>query len=56
LLLRSLEIADMLQQLEEERREIDAELMVTNSDAELGFGVELGGGWILKQCHLTSWT
>ena len=55
LLLRRLEIADMLQQLEEERKEIDAELMVTSSEAELRFGVELGGGWHLKQCHLTSW-
>ena len=55
LLLRRLEIAEMLKRLEQERREIDAELAVTYSDAELRFGVQFGGGWILKQCHRTSW-
>jgi hypothetical protein len=55
LLLRRLEISQMLKRLEEERREIDAELAVTYSDAELRFGVQFGGGWILKQCHRTSW-
>ena len=53
LLLRRLEISQMLKRLEEERREIDAELAVTYSDAELRFGVQFGGGWILKQCHRT---
>jgi len=55
LLLRRLEIAEMLKRLEQERREIDAELVGTYSDAELRFGVQFGGGWILKQCHRTSW-
>ena len=55
LLLRRLEVAQMLKRLEQERREIDAELAVTYSDAELRFGVQFGGGWILKQCHRTSW-
>ena len=54
LLLRRLEVAQMLKRLEEERKEIDAELAVTYSDAELRFGVQFGGGWILKQCHRTS--
>ena len=55
LLLRRLEIAEMLKRLEEERKEIDAELVATYSDAELRFGVQFGGGWILKQCQRTSW-
>ena len=55
LLLRRLEISEMLKRLEEERKEIDSELSVTYSDAELRFGVQFAGEWILKQCHLTSW-
>jgi len=55
LLLRRLEIAAMLKRLEEERKEIDDELALTYSDAELRFGVQFAGGWILKQCHRTSW-
>ena len=55
LLLRRVEIAEQIKRLEEERKEIDAELTVTYSDAELRFGVQFGGGWILKQCHRTSW-
>lgn len=55
LLLRRLEISGMLKHLEEERKEIDAELSVTYSDAELRFGVQFAGGWILKQCHRTTW-
>jgi hypothetical protein len=55
LLLRRLEIAEMLKRLEEERKEIDSELVSTYSDAELRFGVQFGGGWMLKQCRRTSW-
>ena len=55
LLLRRLEIAALLKRLEEERKVIDSELAVTYSDAELRFGVQFGRGWILKQCHRTSW-
>ena len=55
LLLRRLEISEMLKRLERERREIDTELSLTYSDAELRFGVQFAGGWILKQCHRTSW-
>ncbi len=52
---RRVEIAEQIKRLEEERKEIDAELAVTYSDAELRFGVQFGGGWILKQCQRTSW-
>jgi len=55
MLLRRVEIAEQIKRLEEERKEIDAELAVTYSDAELRFGVQFGGGWILKQCQRTSW-
>jgi hypothetical protein len=54
-LLRRVEIAKQIKRLENERKEIDAELAVTYSDAELRFGVQFGGGWILKQCERTSW-
>ncbi len=53
--LRRVTIAEQIKRLEEERKEIDSELAVTYSDAELRFGVQFGGGWILKQCHRTSW-
>jgi hypothetical protein len=55
LLLRRREIQQSLKRLEEERQAIDSELVETFSDAELRFGVQFGGGWILKQCHRTSW-
>jgi len=55
MLLRRVEIADQIKCLEEERKEIDSELSATYSDAELRFGVQFGGGWILKQCQRTSW-
>jgi predicted phage-related endonuclease len=55
LLSRRQEIAESLKALEEERKEIDAELQDTYSDAELRFGVRFGAGWILKQCRRTSW-
>ena len=55
MLLRRVEIAEQVKRLEEERKEIDAELSTTYSDAELRFGVQFGGGWILKQCQRTSW-
>jgi hypothetical protein len=55
MLLRRVEIGEQIKRLEEERKEIDAELAVTYSDAELRFGVQFGGGWILKQCQRTSW-
>ena len=47
--------SDRIKRLEEERREIDAELQGAYSDAELRWGVQFGGGWILKQCQRTSW-
>ncbi len=55
LLLRRMEIAEQIRHLEEERKEIDVELAVTYSDAELRFGVQFGGGWMLKRCHRTTW-
>ena len=55
MLLRRVEITEQIKHLEEERKEIDAELSVTYSDAELRFGVQFSGGWILKQCQRTSW-
>jgi len=55
MLLRRVEITDQIKCLEEERKEIDSELSATYSDAELRFGVQFGGGWILKQCQRTSW-
>ena len=54
MLLRRLKIAEQIKRLEDERKEIDAELSATYSDAELLFGVQFGGGWILKQCQRTS--
>jgi len=55
MLLRRVEITGQIKRLEEERKEIGAELSATYSDAELRFGVQFGGGWILKQCQRTSW-
>ncbi len=55
MLLRRVEITEEIKRLEDERREIDSELAVTYSDAELRFGVQFSGGWILKQCQRTSW-
>lgn len=55
MLLRRVEIAEQIRHLEEERKEIDNELTSAHSDAELRFGVQFGGGWVLKQCHRTSW-
>ena len=55
MLLRRVEIAEQIKRLEDERKEIDAELTVTYSDAELRFGVQFSGGWILKQCNRTTW-
>jgi hypothetical protein len=55
LLLRRMEIAKQIRHLEEERKEIDAELAVNYSDAELRFGDQFGGGWMLKQCNRTTW-
>ena len=55
MLIRRVEISEQIKRLEEERKEIDAELTATYSDAELRFGVQFGGGWILKQCQRTSW-
>ena len=55
MLLRRVEIAEQIKRLEDERKEIDAELTATYSDAELRFGVQFDGGWILKQCQRTSW-
>lgn len=55
MLLRRVEIAEQIKRLEDERKEIDSELAVAYSDAELRFGVQFGGGWILKQCQRISW-
>jgi hypothetical protein len=55
LLRRRSRIAEIIKRLEEERREIDAELQDAYSPAELRWGVQFGGGWILKQCQRTSW-
>ena len=55
LLLRRREIQQSLKRLEEERKEIDAELAVTYSGAELRFGVQFGGGLLLSQKQRTSW-
>jgi len=55
MLLRRVEIAEQIKRLEDERKEIDAELTAIYSDAELRFGVQIDGGWILKQCQRTSW-
>jgi len=55
MLLRRVEIAEEIKHLEDERKEIDSELAVIYSDAELRFGVRFGGEWILKQCQRTSW-
>ena len=55
LLQRRVEISTQLKTLEQERREIDAELLEVFSDAELRFGVHAPGGWILKQRSRTNW-
>ncbi len=55
MLLRRVGISEQIKRLEEERKEIDAELAAPYSDAELHFGVQLEGGWILKQIQRTSW-
>jgi predicted phage-related endonuclease len=55
MLLRRVEIAEQIKRLEEEPKEIDAELAVTYSDAELRFGDQFGRRWILRQCQRTSW-
>lgn len=55
LLRRRSRIAQIIKRLEEERKEIDAELQGSYSDAELRRGIQCGGGWILKQCHRTFW-
>ncbi len=54
MLLRRVEIAEEIKHMEEERKEIDAELTASYSDAELRYGIQFGGGWILKQCQRTS--
>ena len=55
LLQRRVEISTQLKTLEQERREIDAELLEVFSDAELRFGVHAPGGWVLRQRSRTSW-
>ena len=55
LLLRRLEISQMLKRLEEERQAIDSELVETFSEAELRFGIQFGGGLLLTQRQRTSW-
>ena len=55
ILMRRVEITCQLKTLEQERQEIDAELLGVLSDAELRFGVPVQGGWILKQRSRTTW-
>lgn len=55
LLQRRVVISTELKTLEEERREIDAELTTIFSDAELRQGVRAPGGWVVKRRSRTSW-
>ena len=55
LLHRRVEITGQIKTLEQERQEIDAELLEVFSDAELRFGVRAPGGWVLRQRSRTSW-
>jgi hypothetical protein len=55
ILMRRVEITCQLKILEQERQEIDAELLGVFSDTELRFGVRAPGGWILKQRSRTTW-
>ena len=55
LLQRRVEISVQLKTLEQERKEIDAELLDVFSDAELCRGVRAPGGWVLQQRSRTSW-
>ena len=55
LIQRRVEVTGTIKSLEQERHTIDAELLSTFGDAELGFGVRALGGWVLKQRSRTSW-
>ena len=55
LLSRRVEVTGRIKSLEQERQVIDAELLSTFSDAELGFGVRAPGGWVLRSRSRTSW-
>ena len=55
LLRRRARIARIAKRLEQERHAIDAELLETFTDAELGFGVRAAGGWVLRSRSRTSW-
>ena len=55
LIQRRVEVTGTIKTLEQERQEIDAELLSTFGDAELRFGVRAPGGWILRSRTRTSW-
>ena len=55
LIQRRVEVTSTIKTLEQERQEIDAELLSVFGDAELRFGVRTPGGWVLKQRSRTSW-
>ena len=55
ILMRRVEITCQLKILEQERQEIDAELLGVFSDTELRFGVRAPGGWVLRSRSRTSW-
>ena len=55
LIQRRVEISGQLKTLEQERKEIDAELLEVFSDPELRFGVSAPGGLVLRQRSRTSW-
>jgi len=55
LLLRRVEVTSTIKTLEQERQEIDAELLSTFGDAELRFGIRARGGWVLRSRSRTTW-
>ena len=55
LLTRRIWITGQLKALDEERQVIDSEIQALFGDAELRFGVDAPGGWIIKQRTRTSW-
>ena len=55
LLLRRIQVSQLIKSLEQERQVIDVELQEVYSDAELRFGVRSSGGWLLKRRTRTTW-
>jgi len=55
LLQRRVLMTGQIKTLEQERQEIDAELLSTFGDAELRFGVRSLGGWVLRSRSRTTW-